>query len=142
MSGMINYQEEYKLGTVEENTNVGIYGSMITMPEELKEVDAVPVMYKEGIKKGKAQIISSVEGKRRAYEIRIEHTDFHSEGNNKGIQFQVTDKRLLNDTGGIVQGMSGSPIVQDGHMIGAVTHVFISDSKMGYGIFIENMLEH
>ena len=87
-------------------------------------------------------IISSVEGKRRAYEIRIEHTDFHSEGNNKGIQFQVTDKRLLNDTGGIVQGMSGSPIVQDGHMIGAVTHVFISDSKMGYGIFIENMLEH
>lgn len=142
MSGMINYNEEYKLGTVEENTMVGIYGTITAMPEELKGVDAVPVTYKEGIKKGKAQIVSSVEGKRRAYEIRIEHTDFHSEGNNKGIQFQVTDERLLKDTGGIVQGMSGSPIVQNGHIIGAVTHVFISDSTQGYGIFIENMLEH
>ena len=65
-----------------------------------------------------------------------------SQGNNKGIQFRVTDRTLLEDTGGIVQGMSGSPIVQNGHIIGAVTHVFISDSKMGYGIFIENMLEH
>ena len=54
----------------------------------------------------------------------------------------MTDERLLEDTGGIIQGMSGSPIVQDGHIIGAVTHVFISDSTQGYGIFIENMLEH
>lgn len=142
MSGMINYNEQYRLGTVEENTNVGIYGSLSAMPKELKGVAALPVTYKEGIKKGKAQIISSVEGSRRAYEIEIEHTDYHSEGNNKGIQFQVTDERLLEDTGGIIQGMSGSPIVQNGHIIGAVTHVFISDSKMGYGIFIENMLEH
>ncbi len=142
MSGMINYNDEYKLGTVEENTNVGIYGKLTEMPKELKSVEAMPVTYKEGIKKGKAQIISSVEGSRRTYEIEIEQTDYHSEGNNKGIQFRVTDERLLEDTGGIVQGMSGSPIVQNGHMIGAVTHVFISDSKMGYGIFIENMLEH
>ena len=142
MSGMINYNEQYRLGTVEENTNVGIYGTLTNMPKELKGVSAMPVTYKEGIKKGKAQIISSVEGKRRSYDIEIEQTNYHSEGNNKGIQFQVTDERLLEDTGGIVQGMSGSPIVQDGHIIGAVTHVFISDSKMGYGIFIENMLEH
>lgn len=142
MSGMINYDDSYKLGTVEENTNVGIYGSLTKMPEELKGASTLPVTYKEGIKKGKAQIISSVEGSRRAYDIQIEQTDYHSEGNNKGIQFQVTDKRLLEDTGGIIQGMSGSPIVQDGHMIGAVTHVFISDSTQGYGIFIENMLEH
>ncbi len=103
---------------------------------------AVPVAYKESIKKGPAQIISSVEGSRRAYDIEIQQTDYHSEGNNKGIQFQVTDKKLLKNTGGIIQGMSGSPIIQDGKIIGAVTHVFISDSKMGYGIFIENMLEH
>ncbi|MDE7313164.1 MAG: SpoIVB peptidase [Eubacterium sp.] len=142
MSGMINYDDEYKLGTVEENTNVGIYGTLAKLPDELKGVSALPVTYKEGIKKGKAQIISSVEGSRKAYDIQIEQTDYHSEGNNKGIQFQVTDKRLLEDTGGIIQGMSGSPIVQDGHIIGAVTHVFISDSTQGYGIFIENMLEH
>lgn len=142
MSGMINYNDEYKLGTIEENTNVGIYGTLTNLPEELEDVSAIPVTYKEGIKKGRAQIISSVEGSRKAYEIEIEQTDYHSEGNNKGIQFQVTDEKLLEDTGGIIQGMSGSPIVQDGHIIGAVTHVFISDSKMGYGIFIENMLEH
>lgn len=142
MSGMINYNEKYRLGTVEENTNVGIYGTLTTMPEELKGVDPMPVTYKEGIKKGKAEIISSVEGSRKSYEIEIDQTNYHSEGNNKGIQFEVTDERLLEDTGGIVQGMSGSPITQNGHIIGAVTHVFISDSKMGYGIFIENMLEH
>lgn len=142
MSGMINYDEKYKLGSVKENTNVGIYGKLTNLPQDVQDVDALPVMYKEGIKKGKAQIISSVEGRRQTYDIEIEHTDYHSEGNNKGIQFRVTDQALLEDTGGIVQGMSGSPIVQDGKIIGAVTHVFISDSKMGYGIFIENMLEH
>ena len=142
MSGMINYKDEYKLGTIKENTSVGIYGTLTNMPEELEDAPAVPVAYKESIKKGPAQIISSVEGSRRAYDIEIQQTDYHSEGNNKGIQFQVTDKKLLKNTGGIIQGMSGSPIVQDGKIIGAVTHVFISDSKMGYGIFIENMLEH
>lgn len=105
MSGMINYKEEYRLGTVEENTGVGIYGTLTNMPEELKEAAAMPVTYKEGIQKGKAQIISSVEGSRESYEIEIEQTDYHSEGNNKGIQFRVTDERLLEDTGGIVQGM-------------------------------------
>ena len=142
MAGMINYSEEYRLGAIEENTNVGIYGTLAVMPGELKEADALPVVYKEGIKKGKAQIISSVEGKRQTYEIEIEETNYHSEGNNKGIQFRVTDEKLLKDTGGIIQGMSGSPIVQDGCIIGAVTHVFISDSTKGYGVFIENMLEH
>ncbi len=142
MSGMINYSDEYKLGTIEENTNVGIYGTITNMPVELSGVKALPVVYKEGIKKGKAQIISSVEGGRQAYDIEIEQTNYHSEENNKGIQFRVTDEKLLGDTGGIVQGMSGSPIVQDGSIIGAVTHVFIADSAQGYGIFIENMLEH
>lgn len=142
MSGMINYNEEYRLGSIKENTGVGIYGSLTSLPKELDGIKKVPLTYKEGIKKGKAQIISSVEGKRKAYEIEIEQTDYHSEGNNKGIQFRVTDETLLKDTGGIVQGMSGSPIIQNGHIIGAVTHVFISDSTQGYGIFIENMLEH
>ncbi len=141
MAGMINYNDEYKLGSIDENTNVGIYGTLTCLPQELQDAKKLPVTYKEGIKKGKAQIISSVEGDRKAYDIEIESTNYHSEGNNKGIQFRVTDKKLLEDTGGIVQGMSGSPIVQDGSIIGAVTHVFISDSTKGYGVFIENMLE-
>ena len=61
---------------------------------------------------------------------------------NKGIELRVTDSRLLDITGGIVQGMSGSPIIQDGKIIGAVTHVLVNDPTRGYGIFIENMLEH
>ena len=105
MSGMINYSDKYKLGTIEENTNVGIYGSITNVPKELKRVKSMPVTYKEGIKRGKAQIISSVEGGRRAYDIEIEQTNYHSDGNNKGIQFRVTDETLLKDTGGIVHGM-------------------------------------
>lgn len=142
MSGMINYDEKYRLGNVSDNTPVGIYGEMDKLPEEIGQMSQLDVAFKEEIRKGPAQIISSVEGKRQIYEIEIEQTDYHSEGNNKGIQFRVTDKALLRDTGGIIQGMSGSPIIQNGHIIGAVTHVFISDSTQGYGIFIENMLEH
>ena len=105
MAGMINYNDEYKLGTIEENTSVGIYGTLTNLPQELQDAQKLPVTYKEGIKKGKAQIISSVEGSRKAYDIEIEGTNYHSDGNNKGIQFQVTDEKLLKDTGGIVQGM-------------------------------------
>lgn len=141
MSGMINYHEQYRIGDIEENTEVGIYGLLKKMPEELDSVASVPVAYKQEIEKGTAQIISEVEGKREAFDIEIEQLDYHSEGDNKGIRFQVTDRRLLEDTGGIVQGMSGSPIMQNGRIIGAVTHVFIADSAQGYGIFIENMLE-
>lgn len=82
-----------------------------------------------------------LEGKVEHYDIEI--TDIYSsqQDTNKSFQIQVTDPELLAKTGGIVQGMSGSPILQDGKLIGAVTHVFVQDSSKGYGIFIENMLE-
>ena len=67
---------------------------------------------------------------------------YNPQENNRGIMLTVTDKQLLSMTGGIVQGMSGSPIVQDGKLVGAVTHVLVNDPTRGYGIFIENMLEH
>lgn len=98
--------------------------------------------YKQNIKKGKAYIVSSLSGERCMYEINIQGLDYSGREANKGILFQVTDSKLIELTGGIVQGMSGSPIIQDGKLIGAVTHVFVSDASMGYGIFIENMLEH
>ena len=85
-------------------------------------------------------IVSSVSGERKEYQITITDLDYNSA--NKGILFQVIDPELLDLTGGVIQGMSGSPIIQDGKVIGAVTHVFVQDASKGYGIFIENMLGH
>ena len=82
-----------------------------------------------------------MEGKVKEYDVEITGVDVNAPEVNKGIILKVTDKELLNVTGGIVQGMSGSPILQDGKIIGAVTHVFVNNPTKGYGIFIENMLE-
>ena len=82
-----------------------------------------------------------MEGTARKYEIEIEEISINSK-NNKCMIIHITDQRLLSLTGGIVQGMSGSPIIQNGKIIGAVTHVLVDDPTRGYGIFIENMLEH
>ena len=83
-----------------------------------------------------------MENERKSYEIEITRTNYNTSEANKGIQFTVTDEELLSKTGGIVQGLSGSPINQNGKIVGAVTHVFVQDASNGYGIFIENMLEH
>ena len=90
---------------------------------------------------GSAQIISDVSGKRQAYDIEILYVDYLAINSNKGLHIQVTDETLLELTGGIVQGMSGSPIIQNGKLIGAVTHVLINDPEKGYGIFIEEMIK-
>ena len=86
-------------------------------------------------------ILSGISGELKEYRVEIESVSYNGKEENKGILFQVTDPELLNLTGGIVQGMSGSPILQNGKLIGAVTHVFVSDATMGYGIFIEKMLQ-
>lgn len=83
-----------------------------------------------------------MEGKVKEYEIRITKIDRSTKEVNKGLVLEVTDPKLLEVTGGIVQGMSGSPILQNGKIVGAVTHVFVQDSTKGYGIFIENMLDY
>ena len=85
--------------------------------------------------------MSCVSGEAKQYEVEIEDLDYSGREANKGIMLRVTDENLLARTGGIVQGMSGSPILQDGKIIGAVTHVFVNDPTRGYGIFIEKMLE-
>ena len=139
IAGLITYQDSFRLGSVAKNTDTGIYGTLEKFPEEVDNV-YYPIAYKQDIKEGDAAIISTVSGERKEYSISITGTDYNSE--NKGIVFQVTDQELLDLTGGIIQGMSGSPIIQDGKVIGAVTHVFVQDATKGYGIFIENMLEH
>ena len=98
---------------------------------------------KQEVKKGEAQILSCLEedGAPQLYTIEIKALHLDHDNINRGIEIQVTDERLLEKTGGIVQGMSGSPILQNGKIVGAVTHVFVNDPTRGYGIFIENMLQ-
>ena len=140
VTGLIRFRPSAYLGTIGENGENGIYGTLEQLPEELQGVEKLPVGYKQEIIKGSAQIVCSVEGARTAYDIEIESIDYHSREENKGIRYRVVDDRLLDATGGIIQGMSGSPIIQNGHLIGAVTHVFVDDPTRGYGIFAESML--
>ncbi len=139
LTGVINYNEKYCLGTIQENTKTGIYGELDRIPDEMEQTYA-EVGLKQEIEKGEAYIFSSLDGITQMYQIEIDEIDYNNKEKNKGILFHVTDERLLEKTGGIVQGMSGSPILQNGRIIGAVTHVFISDATKGYGIFIETML--
>lgn len=139
--GTIDYSSKNQIGYIEDNSDCGVFGRMDNS-ELLDNFEKYEVGYKYDVKPGKAYIFSGVDENVKKYEIQIDWLD-HSDNNiNKGIEFTVTDPELLNLTNGIVQGMSGSPIIQDGKIIGAVTHVFVNDSTKGYGIFIENMLEH
>lgn len=141
LSGVINYSSQYCLGSVRSNTKAGVYGKLNEIPFELREVKELPLGYKQQVHLGKAEIICTLEKERKNYEIEITRMNYNTSEANKGIQFVVTDQELLEKTGGIVQGMSGSPIVQDGKLIGAVTHVFVQDAAKGYGIFAEKMAE-
>ena len=140
LSGVIDYGKEHCLGRITENTSLGIRGKLEKNTSQFREGNSYEVCYKQDIRLGTAYIISSVSGESRQYAIEIESLDYSGNEENKGILFKVTDPDLISLTGGIVQGMSGSPIIQDGKIIGAVTHVFVSDASMGYGIFIEKML--
>ncbi len=121
------------------NCEAGIFADVST--ESFFDLPALPVAYKQDVKTGSALVLCTVEGsKPQYYEIEIESCRISDGKPTKNLVIHVTDSRLLEATGGIVQGMSGSPIVQNGCIIGAVTHVFVNDPTRGYGIFIENML--
>ena len=126
------------LGLVEENTAQGIFGRLLQPPAAGR---ALPVASRAEITTGPAEIWSNVEGTEvRRYEIEIEGLSFSAD-RDRNLQLRVTDEALLARTGGIVQGMSGSPIIQNGKLVGAVTHVLVRDPSRGYGILIEHMLE-
>lgn len=141
LAGVIDYGKGHCLGTITENSSLGIQGKLEDAQCMQNDL-CYEVGYKQDIRIGTAYIISAVSGEYKKYEIQIESLDYSGNEENKGILFRVTDPELLELTGGIVQGMSGSPIIQDGKIIGAVTHVFVSDASRGYGIFIEKMIEH
>ncbi|WP_310603790.1 SpoIVB peptidase [Anaerosporobacter sp.] len=138
--GVINQSAKNKLGTIDSNTTQGIYGELDNNSNKIKEDNVMEIGLKQDVKLGKAYIRCMVEKEIKEYEIEIEKINLNPSAENKGMVIRITDKRLLDVTNGIIQGMSGSPIIQDGKLIGAVTHVFIQDSTKGYGTFIENMI--
>ncbi len=126
------------LGTLYKNTQQGVFGTT----DAAWKGDAIPVAKSEEIKTGNAVIRSTVAGETpREYSVKILKIYPKSRNNGRNLLLRVTDPALLEATGGIVQGMSGSPIIQDGKLVGAVTHVLVNDPTTGYGIFIENMLD-
>ena len=124
-------------GSVNTNSSLGLYGNLSEKITGIK----LPIATEFLVKEGDAEILCDVDGTGvKAYKIRIEQISRTNSKTNKSMSLRVTDENLLNITGGIVQGMSGSPILQNGKLVGAVTHVFVNDPTRGYGIFIENML--
>ncbi len=126
------------LGTLSDNTSRGVFG---TAAAGIRG-EAIPVATQESIHTGAATILSTVSGDSvREYSVEILKLYPHAQSDGRNMLLRITDPQLLQVTGGIVQGMSGSPIIQDGKLIGAVTHVLVNDPTTGYGIFIENMLD-
>lgn len=124
-------------GRLRANTETGVYGEMNAYPGG----KAVPVAMKQQVHAGAATILVTLNGTApQSYGIVIERVHFNDAGDTKNMIVRVTDPKLLAQTGGIVQGMSGTPIIQDGRLVGAITHVFLNDPVHGYGIFAENML--
>ena len=125
------------VGTVEKNTACGIFGTL-SQPKPGEAVQTAPA---SAVTTGAAEILSNVDGEQvQRFSIRIDRVDPDAK-NGRNLLITVTDEALLAKTGGIVQGMSGSPVMQDGKLVGAVTHVFVSDPCKGFGISIYDMLE-
>lgn len=125
-------------GNIELNTECGVFGKCAEIPE----YESLPMAFKQEIEIGEAQIITTIDGtKRECFDILIEKVNYNSDSMVKNMVIRITDEELLAKAGGIVQGMSGSPIIQNGKLVGAVTHVFVNDISRGYAIFAENMYE-
>ncbi|WP_170318222.1 SpoIVB peptidase [Paenibacillus thalictri] len=135
-------KESKVIGNIEKNTSFGIFGKMFDAPDHSLTKEALPVAFAEEVKEGPAQIYTVVNGQKvEKFDIEIVHVAKQDFPATKGLVIKITDPKLLEKTGGIVQGMSGSPIIQNGKMVGAVTHVFVNDPSSGYGCFIEWMLQ-
>lgn len=142
LTGMIEYDDANVIGEITKNTPYGIFGRLDL--EKVREngiaLETQEIGFKQDIQLGPATMISSVNEEMHEYSIEITAIHMGNDGGNKGLELLVTDEELLNLTGGIVQGMSGSPIIQNGKVVGAVTHVLVNAPEKGYGIFIEEML--
>ncbi|MBL0388099.1 SpoIVB peptidase [Tumebacillus sp. ITR2] len=133
--------EDKVLGSITRNSDFGVFGNMNNLPDNAKISKAMPVALAEQVHEGKASILTVVDSQKvEEFDIQIVNVMKQKYPATKSMVIKVTDKRLLEKTGGIIQGMSGSPILQDGKVVGAVTHVFVNDPTQGYGVFLEWML--
>lgn len=125
-------------GSLTANTPVGVFGELSEIPDQA----AIPMAFRQEVKCGPAVILSTINGQEpQEYSIEIEKINLCALSGTKSMVIRITDPRLLEQTGGIVRGMSGSPIIQDGMLAGAVTHVFLNDPTRGYAVFAESMIE-
>ena len=128
---------QVRTGTIEANTECGVFGIMERCPSSAQPI---PMAFKQEVEIGEAKILTTIKGSQpEEYDIIIEKINYNSSSEVKNMVIRITDSRLLTEAGGIAQGMSGSPIIQNGKLVGAVTHVFVNEINRGYGIFAENM---
>ena len=131
------FTTDIAMGTLDANVSAGVYGTLNFIPKG----NALEVAMKQEVKTGPVKIMTTIDGgKPQYYDAQIENIDYRDSVQSKNMVLHITDQNLIDATGGIVQGMSGSPIIQNGKIVGAVTHVFVNDPTRGYGIFAENML--
>ena len=144
LSGLIRYRNDNVIGTINSNSENGIYGNFTgnfgSDSQQSIALRKMKIGYKQELQVGPASILCNVGDGVKEYDAKITRIDMNHEDSNKSFVIQVTDPELIDTTGGIVQGMSGSPVLQNGKVVGAITHVFVQDAASGYGIFIENML--
>ena len=139
---MGTFNKENVLGSIDKNCEYGVYGYVYDCEEFIEDKQSIGIGGRVSAKPGNAQILSCINGVDiESFDIEIIKTNFQSSCNEKSMVIRVVDKDLIARTGGIVQGMSGSPIIQDGKLIGAVTHVFVNDATKGFGIYIDWMLQ-
>lgn len=133
----------YTIGNITKNTSFGVFGKLNKSPHiNIQKNNEMEVALRDEIKTEDAQIICELEnGKREYYNIKIQKVFTTNNKDNKSMLIKVTDERLIEKTGGIIQGMSGAPIIQNGKFVGAVTHVLVNDPTMGYGVFADIMLK-
>lgn len=139
---MGTFSRENVIGSVDKNCDYGVYGYVDNVSSMTEGKTAIQIGGRLTAKPGRAVILSCINGDEiEEFDIEIIKTNFQSSSNQKSMVIRVIDKELIARTGGIVQGMSGSPIIQDGKLIGAVTHVFVNDASKGFGLYIDWMLE-
>jgi len=137
----IFFEEQNKLGQIEKNTEFGIYGKLNRPLENIHYPQPVPVALRHQVKEGPAHILTTVDEKIEMYSAEIQKVANQYYPESKSMVVKITDTRLLDATGGIVQGMSGSPVIQDDRLAGIITHVFVNDPTRGYAIFAEWMIQ-
>jgi stage IV sporulation protein B len=137
----IFYNEDKTLGHLSKNTENGIFGKLTENLKNEQYSKPLEIALQNEVKVGPAKILTTLEDKVESFDVYIEEVNKQTQKDGKGMVVRVTDERLLKETGGIIQGMSGSPIIQDEKIVGAITHVFVNDPTKGYGIFIEWMLD-